>query len=52
MINKYVVQLDNTFALNNFKYVTEQVKNQRLTDVYHLLGPLDYSKYQEETDLL
>lgn len=49
-VDKYVIPIDNSFALSNFKYITEELDNPKLKEVYELLGPFDYSKFKEEDD--
>jgi hypothetical protein len=49
-IEKYLVEIDNSFALRNFKYITKELGNSKLADVYQMLGPFDYSQHKEDRD--
>lgn len=42
-LEKNLVAIDNKFAIENFTYVTEEVGNKKLAEVYQMLGPFDYS---------
>ena len=49
-LESYVIECDNKFSLDNFEYVTKELGNQKLSDIYQMLGPFDYSAYKEEVD--
>jgi hypothetical protein len=42
--------VDNSFALENFEYVTKEIDNPILNQAYHLLGPFDFYKYKADPD--
>ena len=44
-LESYFIESDNQFSLKNFDYITQELGNQKLADIYQLLGPFDYSKY-------
>lgn len=47
-LDKYLKPIDNTFALENFKYATKEMGNEQIKHIYELLGPFDYSKWKDE----
>jgi hypothetical protein len=49
-IDKHIERVDNSFAIENYEYVTKQLENPRLKHIYHLLGPLDFFQYKEDAD--
>lgn len=36
--------------MDNFKYITQELGNQKIAEIYSLLGPLDFSQYEEPKD--
>ena len=42
---EFVKPIDNHFALENYHYVTEELKNKDIKQIYELLGPTPLYKY-------
>ena len=46
LINKTIIEnvkeIDNSFAMENYLYVTEELGNEKLADAYRVLGPFNY----------
>jgi|TARA_B110000285_G_C15022603_1_gene562397 hypothetical protein len=47
-LDKYLLPIDNSFALENFTYATKELGNEHIKHIYELLGPFDYSKWKDE----
>ena len=47
MVNTQIAQnikpVDNSFAMENYTYVTEELGNEKIAEIYRILGPLDYN---------
>ena len=50
LINKDLKFVENSFAMENFEYVTNELGNEKIAEIYSLLGPLDFSNYVEPKD--
>ena len=37
-----MVEIDKKFAMKNYKYIVDELHNQKLKEIYQLLGPLNY----------
>lgn len=42
--------MDNSFSLDNFSYATVEMANDKIGEIYKMLGPFDYSQYEEVVD--
>ena len=49
-LEQLVIPVDNNFALSNFQYVSQDLGNAKIADIYQMLGPFDYSQYTMEDD--
>lgn len=47
MITKDLKLVEHSFAMDNFNYVTNELGNEKIKEIYSLLGPLDYSLWTE-----
>lgn len=47
-LKENLVQIDNTFAIENFEYATKELGNDTIENIYSLLGPFDFSQYTPE----
>ena len=47
-LDKYLLPIDNSFALENYTYATAEMGNEHIKHIYELLGPFDYSKWKDE----
>ena len=47
-LDSYMKPVDNSFALECFKYATEEMGNEQIARIYNLLGPFDYSQWRDE----
>ena len=47
-LDSYMKPVDNSFALECFKYATEEMGNEQIARIYSLLGPFDYSLWRDE----
>ena len=47
MVNNQIAQniksVDNSFAMENYTYITEELGNEKIAEIYRMLGPLDYN---------
>lgn len=50
LINKNFEDVDQEFAFENYKYIMEEVQNPNLKNIYKLLGPFDFSHYNEKAE--
>ena len=41
-ISENVKEIDNSFSMENYVYVTEELGNEKLADAYRVLGPFNY----------
>lgn len=49
-LDEAMILCDSSFAINNYKYITVDLGNQKLAEIYELLGPFDYSTYNPDDD--
>ena len=45
-----LIEMDNSFSLDNFSYATIEMSNDKIAEIYKMLGPFDYSQYEEVED--
>lgn len=41
-LNGYIQKVDHSFGLKNFQYIIDNIKDERVKDVYRTLGPFDH----------
>ena len=41
----HVKPIDGSFALENYKYVLNELENKEIANIYKLLGPVPFYKY-------
>ena len=46
-LETYFTETDNHISLENFDYITKQLGNDKLAEVYQMLGPFDYNSWSE-----
>lgn len=50
-INSFVEKIDHTFALDNYKYVMEQIADENIKDIYRKLGPFDHFEHRDPDEM-
>lgn len=51
-IDAQIVEVDNEFSIENFEYVTSKMTNEKIANIYQMLGPFDFSAYEAPKDEL
>ena len=46
-LNSYITRIDHSFALSNYEYVMEQVRDDNIKNIYKTLGPFDHYQGRE-----
>ena len=49
-LNEYIKHIDHSFALSNYDYIINQVRDERIKAVYRQLGPYDHFKDGNDSD--
>jgi len=49
-INQVLERMDHTFGLENYRYVLEQISDEKVRDIYKKLGPFDHFAYSNVGD--
>ena len=49
-INSYIQKIDHGFALKNYMYVIENVKDETVKDIYRSIGPFDHFEHRNVDD--
>lgn len=49
-LDALIVETDSRFSLENFSYVQEELGNQKIADIYNLLGPFNYENQKPDED--
>jgi len=49
-LNGYILALNHSFGLNNYKYVMEEIHDKTIRDIYKVLGPFDHFSKREADD--
>ena len=50
LMAKNLQPVDQEFAMENYKYVTEEMGSEIVASIYKTLGPFDFSLYDEKTN--
>ena len=50
LISQNVIPVDTRFALDNFEYITTEMNNEKIADIYKMLGPFDFNAWEPEQD--
>ena len=50
-INSYVEKIDHSFALDNYKYVINNIEDPVIKDIYRQLGPFDHFEYRDPDEM-
>ena len=49
-LNGFIVKLDHKFALTNYDYVMQNIKDKTVKDIYRTLGPFDHYAHVDVDD--
>ena len=49
-INGFIKKVDHSFALSNYNYILEKMKDERVKDIYRTLGPFDHWEHFNPDD--
>jgi len=49
-LNGYIIKLSHEFALSNYDYVMDNVRDKVVQDIYKVLGPFDHFLHHEADD--
>lgn len=44
-INSYIAKVDHSFALKNYHYIMDTVKDENIKNIYKALGPFDHFEH-------
>ena len=44
-------EIDNSFSLDNYNFVTAELGNEKIANVYRVLGPFDYGSYDRKKEM-
>lgn len=50
-LEKNIERVDSAFAIENYDYITQELENPKLREIYKLMGPFDFFQFKAlETD--
>ena len=49
-INNCIKEIDHSFSLNNYEYITSENENEYIANIYKQLGPFDFYLHKAEQD--